>query len=124
MAVLPRLGRQGEKFDAIILDPPTFSRSSGGKAFQVENDFEKLLVDALDLVERDGHVLLSTNCSTLREHALEVMARYCLKSSATSGHVSSTASPTRFSTRHGRKLDLAGFAVIKMRAKNDQNSNH
>ena len=79
MAVLPRLGRQGEKFDAIILDPPTFSRSSGGKAFQVENDFEKLLVDALDLVERDGHVLLSTNCSTLREHALEVMARYCLK---------------------------------------------
>jgi 23S rRNA (cytosine1962-C5)-methyltransferase len=79
MAVLPRLCHQGEKFDAIILDPPTFSRSSGGKAFQVENDFEKLLVDALDLVERDGHVLLSTNCSTLREHALEVMARYCLK---------------------------------------------
>jgi 23S rRNA (cytosine1962-C5)-methyltransferase len=79
MAVLPRLARQGEKFDAIILDPPTFSRSPGGKAFQVENDFEKLLVDALDLAERDSHVLLSTNCSTLREHALEVMARYCLK---------------------------------------------
>src|SRR5213596_1721646 len=37
-AVLPRLARQGEKFDAIILDPPTFSRSPGGKAFQVEND--------------------------------------------------------------------------------------
>ena len=79
MAVLPRLARRGEKFDAIILDPPTFSRSPGGKAFQVENDFEKLLVDALDLAERDSHVLLSTNCSTLREHALEVMARYCLK---------------------------------------------
>jgi 23S rRNA (cytosine1962-C5)-methyltransferase len=79
MAVLPRLARQGEKFDAIILDPPTFSRSPGGKAFQVENDFEKLLVDALDLAERDSHLLLSTNCSTLREHALEVMARYCLK---------------------------------------------
>jgi 23S rRNA (cytosine1962-C5)-methyltransferase len=79
MAVLPRLARQGEKFDAIILDPPTFSRSPGGKAFQVGNDFEKLLVDALDLAERNSHVLLSTNCSTLREHALEVMARYGLK---------------------------------------------
>jgi 23S rRNA (cytosine1962-C5)-methyltransferase len=79
MAVLPRLARQGEKFDAIILDPPTFSRSPGGKAFQVENDFEKLLMAAFDLAERDSHVLLSTNCSTLREHALEVMARYCLK---------------------------------------------
>src|SRR4029434_3932561 len=85
MAVLPRLAHQGEKFDAIIVDPPTFSRSPGGKAFQVENDFEKLLVDALDLAERDSHVLLSTNCSTLREHALEVMARYCLKAARRAG---------------------------------------
>ena len=78
-AVLPRLARKGEKFDVIILDPPTFSRAPGGKTFQVAHDFEKLLIDALELVERDSHVLLSTNCSTLREHALEVMARYCLK---------------------------------------------
>jgi 23S rRNA (cytosine1962-C5)-methyltransferase len=78
-AVLPRLARKGERFDVIILDPPTFSRSPRGKRFQVEHDFESLLIDALPLTERDGHVLLSTNCSTLREHALEVMARYCLK---------------------------------------------
>src|SRR5437868_759589 len=78
-AVLPRLARRGEKFDAIILDPPTFSRSPGAKRFQVEEDFEKLLIDALELAERDGHVLLSTSCSALREHALEVMVRYCLK---------------------------------------------
>ena len=85
MAVLPRLASQGEKFDAIILDPPTYSRSPGGKAFQVENDFEKLLVNALDLTERDCHVLLSTNCFTLRDHALEVMARYCLKAARRAG---------------------------------------
>jgi 23S rRNA (cytosine1962-C5)-methyltransferase len=78
-AVLPRLARRGEKFEAIILDPPTFSRSPGAKRFQVEEDFEQLLIDALELTERDSHVLLSTNCSALREHALEVMARYCLK---------------------------------------------
>src|SRR6266540_4304896 len=79
MAVLPRLARKGEKFDVIILDPPTFSRSPGGKTFHVENDFEKLLVDSLEVAERDCHVLVSTNCSTLREHALGVMARYGLK---------------------------------------------
>jgi Predicted SAM-dependent methyltransferases len=79
MAVLPRLARQGKKFDAIILDPPTFSRSRGGKAFQFENDFEKLLFDCLNLAERDCRVLLSTNCSTLREHALEVIGRYVIK---------------------------------------------
>jgi 23S rRNA (cytosine1962-C5)-methyltransferase len=85
MEVLPRLARKGEKFDVIILDPPTFSRSPGGKTFHVENDFEKLLVDSLELAERDSHVLLSTNCSTLREHALEVMARYGLKAARRSG---------------------------------------
>src|SRR5207244_5292521 len=42
MAVLRRLAHKGEKFDVIILDPPTFSRSPKGKTFQVENDFEKL----------------------------------------------------------------------------------
>lgn len=78
-AVLPRLARRGEKFDTIILDSPTFSHSPEAKAFHVEEDFEKLLIDALELAERDGHVLLSTNCSAVREHALEVMARYCLK---------------------------------------------
>jgi 23S rRNA (cytosine1962-C5)-methyltransferase len=85
MAVLPRLARKGEKFDVIVLDPPTFSRSPGGKTFHVENDFEKLFIDALELTERDSHVLLSTNCSTLREHALEVMARYGLKTARRAG---------------------------------------
>jgi 23S rRNA (cytosine1962-C5)-methyltransferase len=79
LTVLPRLARRGEKFDTIILDPPTFSRSHRGKTFHVESDFEDLLSQALELVDRDGRILLSTNCSTLREKGLEVMARYCLK---------------------------------------------
>jgi len=83
--VLPRLVRRGEKFDAIILDPPTFSRSWRGKAFQVERDFESLLVLALELAERDGHILISTNCMKLNEHALEVMARFCLRSTRRAG---------------------------------------
>jgi 23S rRNA G2069 N7-methylase RlmK/C1962 C5-methylase RlmI len=63
----------------VILDPPTFSRSHRGRNFHVQSDFEKLLAQALELTGRDGWVLLSTNCSTLREKGLEVMARYCLK---------------------------------------------
>ena len=85
MTVLSRLARKGEKFDVIILDPPTFARASRGKTFHVESDFEKLLIDSLDLAERDSHVLLSTNCSTLRAHALEVMARYALKTARRAG---------------------------------------
>lgn len=78
-SVLPRLARRGEKFDAIILDPPTFSRSPDGKRFQVQRDFERLLISALAVAERDANVLVSTNCSVLDVRALEVMARYCLK---------------------------------------------
>ncbi len=85
VTVLPRLARKGEKFDVIILDPPTFSRSPGGKTFHVENDFETLLVNSLELAERSSHVLVSTNCSTLREHALEVVARYGLKAARRAG---------------------------------------
>jgi 23S rRNA (cytosine1962-C5)-methyltransferase len=85
IAVLPRLARKGEKFDMIILDPPTFSRSHRGKAFHVESDFEALLLAALEVAERNARILLSTNCSTLHERALEVLARYCLKVSRRAG---------------------------------------
>lgn len=79
LAVLPRLARKGERFDMIILDPPTFSRSRTGRAWQVERDFEKLLLTALEVAQREAKILLSTNCTRLDERALEVMGRFCLK---------------------------------------------
>ena len=79
LKVLPRLARRGEKFDAIILDPPTFAHRGSGKTFRVERDFEQLLLMALEVATRDGHILLATNCSALGCQALEVLARYCLK---------------------------------------------
>ena len=89
MEFLPRLARRGEKFDVIILDPPTFSRTHRGKGFQVERDFETLLLHALELADRDASILLSTNCTTLSERALEVMARFCLKASRRAGKLHS-----------------------------------
>jgi 23S rRNA (cytosine1962-C5)-methyltransferase len=85
MSVLPRLARKGEKFDVIILDPPTFSRTHRGRPFQVEQDFETLLLAALEVAERRARILLSTNCSTLKERALEVMGRFCLKATRRAG---------------------------------------
>ena len=84
LEVLPGLARKGEKFDAIILDPPTFSRSKS-KAFQVERDFEALLLLAMELAERDARILLSTNCTSLNEKYFEVMARFCLKATRRAG---------------------------------------
>ncbi len=87
LTILPRMARKGDKFDTIILDPPTFSRSSGSRTFHAESDFEKLLTIALELLERDGRILLSTNCSTLNEKGLEIMARYCLKLTRRAGKI-------------------------------------
>jgi 23S rRNA (cytosine1962-C5)-methyltransferase len=78
---LPRLGRKGETFDAIILDPPTFSRGNKGRRFQVEKDFEALLLAALELAAPRARILLSTNCARLNRRALETIGRFCLKAS-------------------------------------------
>ena len=94
--VLPRLSRKGEKFDLIVLDPPTFSRSRRGKTFQVESDFEGLLMAALEVADRDCRILLSTNCAALNERALEVMGRFCLKASRRAGSFHSEPRPVEF----------------------------
>ncbi|MEY2555530.1 MAG: rRNA (cytosine1962-C5)-methyltransferase [Verrucomicrobiota bacterium] len=94
--VLGRLARRGQKFDMIILDPPTFSRTKGGDAFHVESDFEELIVSALELIERDGRILLSTNCETLNEQTLERFSRYCLKLSRRSGALHRQPPPVDF----------------------------
>lgn len=79
LEVLPRLGRRGETFDAIILDPPTFSRGNKGRRFQVEHDLGALLLAALEVASPRAKILLSTNCTRLQRRALENIAHFALK---------------------------------------------
>jgi 23S rRNA (cytosine1962-C5)-methyltransferase len=101
--VLQRLARRGEKFDMIILDPPTFSRTKGGEAFHVEKDFEDLIVSALELTDGNARILLSTNCETLSEQKLERMARYCLKLSRRTGSLHRQPPPVDFPAGTGAR---------------------
>lgn len=79
LEVLPRLARRGEKFDAVILDPPTFSRGNRGRRWQVENDLEGLVLAALEVAAPKAAILISSNCSRLDRRALEAIARFSLK---------------------------------------------
>jgi 23S rRNA (cytosine1962-C5)-methyltransferase len=79
LAVLPRLAKRGEKFDAIILDPPTFSRNQSGAAFQVQRDFGQLVTLALEVAAPGAKILLSVNHSAMRVADLEWAARSALK---------------------------------------------
>jgi 23S rRNA (cytosine1962-C5)-methyltransferase len=72
--VLPKLARRGEKFDAIILDPPTFSRGTKGNVFRAERDFRELLELARAVAARGAGILLSTNAHEMDVHALKGVA--------------------------------------------------
>lgn len=75
LEVMPRLIRKMELFDAIILDPPTFSRGAKGKKFQVEKNLGDLLHLALNLAAPKAKILLSTNCTRLDVEALQLVAK-------------------------------------------------
>jgi 23S rRNA (cytosine1962-C5)-methyltransferase len=59
-----RLAKKGRVFDAIILDPPTFSQSKEG-SFQAEKDYGKLARAALPLLKPRGTLFASTNAARL-----------------------------------------------------------
>ncbi len=94
LGVMPRLARRGEKFDAIILDPPTFSRNQAGEAFQVQGDFGQLVTLALEVAAPGAKILLSVNHSAMRVADLEWAARNALKLFGQSGRfIPATALP-------------------------------
>lgn len=90
---LPRLARQGEKFDCVIVDPPTFSRGSGGKPFKVVKDLPDIALMALEVTDRGGRVLLSTNSSKMTDADVKAAARYALEASRRSAELRSEPPP-------------------------------
>ena len=62
---LRRFGKQGRRFDAVVLDPPTFSRDRKGRVFRVEDDFGTLAALAAPLLAPGGRMLCSSNARSL-----------------------------------------------------------
>jgi len=103
LGVLPRLARRGDKFDVIILDPPTFSRNQEGAAFQVQKDFDRLVTLALDVAAPGANLLLSVNHSAMRVADLERSARSALKIAGRSGRFIAAEQLPDFPLGHGAK---------------------
>ena len=85
LEVLPRLERRGDQFDAIVIDPPTFSRGNRGRRWQVEKDLEDLVLAAMELAAPRASLLISSNCTRIDRRALEAIARFTLKTSRRGG---------------------------------------
>ncbi len=75
-----RLAKKGRRFDVIILDPPTFSKSKKG-VFRAEKDYGDLVRAVVPMLVRRGLILASTNAARLTRHefeaALGVAVREC-----------------------------------------------
>lgn len=62
---LDRFVRQKRLFDAIILDPPTFSRDEKGRVWRVESNYNLLVAKAAACLAPGGWLLCTTNCRKL-----------------------------------------------------------
>ena len=60
---LRRLAKKGRAFDAIVLDPPTFSQSKEHGTFRADKDYGKLVTAALPVLKPGGVLLASTNAA-------------------------------------------------------------
>jgi 23S rRNA (cytosine1962-C5)-methyltransferase len=60
MAYVARAARRGERFDVVVLDPPSFGTRGKG-TFSVERDYAPLAERVLTLVAPGGHLLAVTN---------------------------------------------------------------
>lgn len=60
---MKRLAKKGRRFDFIILDPPTFSRSKEYGEFRADRNYGELIAAALPLLPAGGVLLASTNAA-------------------------------------------------------------
>lgn len=71
---LRRLAKKGRQFDAVLLDPPTFSQSKTSGVFRAEKDFGRLVGAALHVLSPGGAMFASCNAAELApEHFLEMI---------------------------------------------------
>lgn len=80
---LLRLGKRGDKFDIVIIDPP--STSVGGKKkkrWSAKNDYDELVALAAPLVKEGGLLWATTNSNQI--HPIK-FARMCKKGLVSAG---------------------------------------
>jgi 23S rRNA (cytosine1962-C5)-methyltransferase len=62
---LRRLAKKGRSFDAVFLDPPTFSKSKERGVFRAEADYGELAAAAVKLIKPGGLLFAATNAAGL-----------------------------------------------------------
>lgn len=72
--------KRGRKYDAIIMDPPSYGRGAGGEVWKLETDlfdFVKLCVEVLS--DKPLFVLINSYTTGLQPTVIENVLKLCLK---------------------------------------------
>lgn len=64
MQFVARELRRGHRYDAIIMDPPSYGRGPGGQVWKIENDLYPLVRETMKLLSDDPDFLLISSYST------------------------------------------------------------
>lgn len=72
--------KKGERFDLIILDPPTFSRSGKG-SFSTDKNFDFLVSEAANLLSPEGNLFASINTLKMTRDDFQAKVRKGLEGS-------------------------------------------
>lgn len=70
VATLDRLGQRNERFDLVILDPPTFAAGKG-RPFSATKDYAELVAGALAVLEDNGQMCVACNATRITAQDLE-----------------------------------------------------
>lgn len=108
---LPRLKREGKKFDCVILDPPSFSRGTKGN-FSTAKDLVRLHELALDVLEPRGVLATSINSANISRERYEEEIGDALRSRKRSAEVIEEISqPETFPARTPEQRYLKGWIL-------------
>ena len=81
-AFVARERRRGNRYDGIVLDPPTYGHGASGRPWRLEADLDPLLVDCRAILAPDGFILLTAHTEHLGEDQLAERLARALRRSA------------------------------------------
>jgi 23S rRNA (cytosine1962-C5)-methyltransferase len=109
---LGRLGRRGERFDLVILDPPSFA-TSRGQRFSAASDYDRLVSTAAAVVAEGGTLLCACNLAGLSRRAFGAAVKRGLAAARRPGLLAATLgqSPLDFPVPEGEEPPLKVMAL-------------
>ena len=75
--LLPRLEKEGEKFDVVILDPPAFTKSRNSIKNAIKG-YREINLRGMKLV-KDGGYLCTCSCSHFMDYELFTKTKMCIR---------------------------------------------